>query len=482
MTRFRSIGVLAALLAAVAAIATACAGSSGGGSSSSGGAAAIVPGDAIAFITVDTDTSSSQLKSAQAVLDKFPFHTKAMASIQKSLASSGNANTRQLIASVGPELDVAILKVNGQTTPVGFTKPSDVTAFTAGLKGAKSEQVSGWTVFSSSQAALDAVQNRTSNLSDDSVYKTASKSLSADALVTAYAGQKAFSLAVPLATQAGAGKLDVPSGALANVSKLNWLTADATSHDSGIEVDVHASTATPIPSGSGSTLSGEIPGGVLAAAAFDSSGSLSKLSSGALTTPSSAAIQSQVQTALGVSLQDIVQAVNGPGILYLKAGLPLPEVTIAIKPADAQKAQQTVGTLIAKLAKTAKPTSVTVNGVTLQSVSLGPLSIYYGVWDGQLILTDSQTAIGELQSRDNRLADDDNYKAAAKASGLPSSASSWLYIDLKDTIPAIESLAALAGQTIPPTVEPNLRPLQTFVAYGSADGSTSTAALFLQTN
>ena len=125
---------------------------------------------------------------------------------------------------------------------------------------------------------------------------------------------------MPLATKAGAGKLDVPSGALANVSKLNWLTADATSHDSGIEVDVHASTVTPIPSGSGSTLSGEIPGGVLAAAAFDSSGSLSKLSSGALAQPSNAAIQTQVQKTLGVSLQDIVQAVNGPGILYLKAG------------------------------------------------------------------------------------------------------------------------------------------------------------------
>ena len=192
VTRFRSIGVLAALLAAVAAIATACGGSSGGGSSSGGGAAAIVPGDAIAFITVDTDTSSSQLKSAEAVLDKFPIHTKVMASIQKSLASSDNANARQLISSVGPELDVAILKVNGQTTPVGFTKPSDVAAFTAGLKNAKSEQISGWTVFASTQAALDAVQNRTSNLSDDSVYKTASKSLSGDSLVTAYAGQKAF--------------------------------------------------------------------------------------------------------------------------------------------------------------------------------------------------------------------------------------------------------------------------------------------------
>jgi hypothetical protein len=481
VTRFRSIGVLAALLATLAAVATACGGSSGGGGSS-GSAVGIVPGDAIAFITVDTDTSSSQLKSAEAVLDEFPFHTKLMASLEKSLASSDNANARQLINSVGPELDVAILKVNGKTTPVGFTKPNDSATFTAALKNAKSEQISGWTVFSTTQAALDAVQNRTSNLSDDAGYKAASKTLSGDSLVTAFAGQKAFSLAVPLATKAGASKLDVTPGALANVSKLNWLTADATSHDSGIEVDVHANTVTSAPSGSGSSLSGEIPGGVLAAAAFNSSGSLSKLSSGALTGASGTAISAQVQKTLGVSLQDIVQAVNGPGILYLKAGLPLPEITIAVKPADAQQAERTVGTLIGKLTKGTKPTSVTVDGVTLQSVSIGPVTIYYGVWDGQLILTDSQTAVGELQSKDNRLADDDNYKAAAKASGLPSSASTWLYIDLKDTIPAVESLVGLAGQKLPPNVGPNLQPLQSFVAYGSADGNTSTAALFLQAN
>ena len=79
-----------------------------------------------------------------------------------------------------------------------------------------------------------------------------------------------------------------------------------------------------------------------------------------------------------------------------------------------------------------------MNGVTLQSVSVGPVSIYYGVLDGQLVLTDSQTAIGELQSTSNRLADDDAFKAAKKASGLPDSSPAWLYVDLQDTIPAVE--------------------------------------------
>ena len=40
---------------------------------------AIVPADALAFVAVDTDFSSSQLKSAQAILDKFPIKAQAAA-------------------------------------------------------------------------------------------------------------------------------------------------------------------------------------------------------------------------------------------------------------------------------------------------------------------------------------------------------------------------------------------------------------------
>ena len=220
---------------------------------------------------------------------------------------------------------------------------------------------------------------------------------------------------------------------------------------------------------------------MLAAASFNGSSGLSSLGASSLAKPGAASALAQVQKALGVSVQDIIDAVSGPGILYVKAGAPLPEVTLVVKPADAQKAQQTVGALIGKLAKGAKPTSTTVNGVTLQSVSLGPVSIYYGTFDGQLVLTDSQTAIGELQSKSNRLADDDTFKAAQKAAGLPDSASAWLYVDLQDTIPAVEGLATLAGQQVPPAVSPNLQPLKSFVAYGSADGDTTTAVVFLQT-
>ena len=220
---------------------------------------------------------------------------------------------------------------------------------------------------------------------------------------------------------------------------------------------------------------------MLAAAAFDGSSAISSLGTSALTQPGAAPALAQAQKLLGVSVPDILQAVSGPAILYVKAGAPLPEVTLVVKPVNAQQAQQTLQTLIGKLTKGAKATSLSVNGVTLQSVSLGPVNLLYGTFDGQLVLTDSQTAIGALQSKSNRLADDDTFKAAQKASGLPDDASAWLYVDLEDTIPAVELLATLAGQQVPPAVGPNLAPLKSFVAYGSVDGDTRNAVVFLQT-
>ena len=477
--RLIAVSVLAAALAVLGSVAAGCGGASGSSGGSSGSAVGLVPGDAIAFITVATDTGGTQLKNAEAVLNKFPSHAKLIASLEKSLASGGT-NVAQLESSVGPELDVAILKVNGAPCPVGFTKPKDATAFAAALQKLKSEQISGWTVFASTQAALDAVKNRTTNLSDAPDYQDAAKSLPGDTLASAFAGKSAFALAGPLADKASS-QAGSAAGAL-NLSKLGWVTGAVTSHDDGVEIELHSHGTSGSSVGSPSeSLSGEIPGGVLAAAAFGGSSSLSSLSTSALGQPGAAAILAQVQKVLGVSVQDLVQAVSGPAIVYLKAGAPLPEVTLVVKPADAQKALQTVGTLIGKLTKNAKPTSTTVNGVTLQSVAVGPVSIYYGTFDGQLVLTDSQTAIGELQSKSNRLADDDTFKAAKKASGLPDSGPAWLYVDLEQTIPAVETLATLAGQKVPPTVSPYLQPLKSLVAYGSADGDTGTAVVFLQT-
>ena len=89
-SRFGSFAALAATLGVLGIVAAGCGSASGGSGGSNDSAAGLVPGDAVAFITVSTDTGGTQLKNAEAVLNKFPAHTKLVAALEKSLASGGS--------------------------------------------------------------------------------------------------------------------------------------------------------------------------------------------------------------------------------------------------------------------------------------------------------------------------------------------------------------------------------------------------------
>ena len=488
------VGILAVLLVVVMFVSAACGGASGGTGSGSGGsnASGLAPATVFGFATVNTDWGSSQIADGSAVLDKFPFHTQLIASLKRSIGSDGT-DVAKLQSSVGPEVDVAILKAGGTTSAVGFTKPKDVAGFVSTLGAAtKHEQIDGWTVFSSSQAALDAVKNRTGNLSDSTGYQAAEGALPGDALATAYVDRSAFALIGSTAARAVAGAgaavgkgLSVgPSSATGalDATKLDWLSAAVTAHDSGIELQVHLhSTVAPAGSSSSSNdLSGEIPSGALVAASFDGSGASGTLAQAGGSATST--LGPMLQQALGVNLKELLAAVNGPVIAFAKAGTPLPEVTLAAKPADAAAAAATVKALISKLAKGAAPTAVAVDGATLDRFAVGALSVFVGTFDGQLVVSDSQQAVSELKGSGGKLSDDGVFKDAKSASGLPGSSQGWLYVDLKDSIPTVEAFAGLAGQKIPAQVDGDLKPLRSLIAYATRDGQTQTVVVFLQTN
>src|SRR4051812_5931277 len=85
----------------------ACGGGSGGGGGSDD-ASGLVPGNAIAYLTVDTDFSSPELKSAQDVLEKFPAQAQVLKAVRQALSKAG-VDPNALRRSAGPEVDVAVL-------------------------------------------------------------------------------------------------------------------------------------------------------------------------------------------------------------------------------------------------------------------------------------------------------------------------------------------------------------------------------------
>ncbi|MFL5948275.1 MAG: hypothetical protein ACJ743_07435, partial [Gaiellaceae bacterium] len=191
----------------------------------------------------------------------------------------------------------------------------------------------------------------------------------------------------------------------------------------------------------------------------------------------------QAQSLLGIDLEGLAGALGGDTIAYVRAGLPIPEVTIASKPKDVKRSLAAVGSLIDRFAQPSKPpTTVTVDGVVLKKVDLGPLAIFYGAFGGELVVSDSQNAVAELRSNGDKLSDDSVFKSAKDAAGLPDASEGFLYVNLKDAVPAADGLAQLANQNLPAQVEENLRPLRSLLVFGSRDQDLQSFVAFLQTS
>jgi Protein of unknown function (DUF3352) len=287
--RARGILGVAAVMATVFALAG-CGGSSGAGSGSSLGAgAAIAPADSVAFAAVDTDLSSSQWKAVDSLLQKFPAHDALLAKLQQSVEQkTGLSWANDIKPALGPELDVVVLPpgANGKPQLVGLTQPADASKLDALLqkvgasKGTQlvTTQVSGWTAFSDSQAALDAVTSAKTHLAEDNTYVDATASLSGDAVATLYANgaeaKQAFTKVLPSAN-------------------VQWVSADVVAESGGLKVDGYARS----------------DGGAAPAKPY-ASALVSQIPAGAL-------------------------ALGGETAVYVSPGEPIPAVTLVTQPADA---------------------------------------------------------------------------------------------------------------------------------------------------
>lgn len=476
--------VLLALLTGVLAL-SAC---GGGSSGSSGGsdnassqvedsAANLVPDTTPIFIAVDTDLSSGQLKDADALLQKFPARAQLLRQIRTSAQRNG-ISLSKLTHSIGPETDIAVLNVK-RGTAVGFTKPKDEAGFNtileSGTNPAVHAKIDGWTVFADEQADLDLVKTIDAKLSDAQPFKDAMASLPDTAIAKAFVARSALKQGLTGLQQAASA-----SNVALGFDKADWVSAAAFSHDNGMELQIHAHGKQAVAGAKTftSTFTDLIPSDALLAISFDGAGrQLKQIENGSVPQ-----VQ-QVEKALGVTLADLEELLAGEGALYVRAGNPIPEVTILAEESDEARAGRTIDRIVARVARGAvTPTQRTVDGVALQQLSLGPVSILYGTFDGKLVVTDNANAIRELKRTDDKLADSTTFKDAKDAAGLPDETAGWMYVNLKDAVPVIESLTELGGAKLPARIDANLRPLRSFVAYGTTEGDLTSAVLFLQTN
>jgi hypothetical protein len=474
---FRAIAIVATTLA--------LAGCGGGGSGDGGGsatggesAASLVPATARAFVAIDTDFDSDQVKTADNVLKKFPGRNRALAAIRKSIRQSG-IDPEALQRSAGPELDVAFLGAGGDLA-VGFTKPQDKAEFIrileSGNTPAKHIEKDGWIVFSDEQAALDAVQNADEKLADLQPYKDAIAELPEEALAKGYASRVGI-------RSLGAGGLGVGAlgGAAPGALKgTKWASGAVLAHDDGVELQGFSATGAGGFAPYTATLTDDIPSGSVLALSFKNAGQavdqLRSSSAGTFVVPT-------IEQALGVSLADLQTALTGEGVVYVRPGTPIPEVALITKPADEQQALAVVDRLVQHLAPSgAQATPTTVAGVPMKRLSLGVVGILYGVVDGKLVVTNSANAVQFVQDGGDSLKDDATFKETSNAVGLPDQTGGWLYLDFKDGVPLVEGLYELSGDQLPAEVTENLRPLRSAILYTSRDGEIQNVKAFVGTS
>jgi hypothetical protein len=402
-----------------------------GGAKPAGDAAELVPPSTLAFVSLDTD-----LGAVPRVLDRFPFGSSTLKAIRRALL---------LRPSMGPRLELAVFK----SGTVSFVQPPDEKRFEATLRARELHaRIRGWTVVTEQPALLDLVRHHEGRLADLPAYRDATKRLHRDAVVRAYAASGAAGLVtrrIPLGRARGL----VPP-------KRSWVAAALSAKGDELRLELHTRGAKSAPARTTSDLASRIPAGSILAVG---------LGGGIGRVPGDLRVG-------GVDVQGIADALGGEAVAYVRAGLPFPEVTLASKPKDPQRAVRAVARLVRELGRPkAPPVPTTVDGVTLQDVVLGAIDIYYGTFDGMLVVSDSTAAVGALRSHGDKL----------KVPGLPDATNGFLYLDVEHALPAVKAFAKLANQTVPARLEADVKPLKTLVLYGTRDGDVQTVVAVLQT-
>jgi hypothetical protein len=489
--RFLAAGLLATLAVALAG----CGGGSATTSASGESGSKLVRSGALAFVALDSDLGSSQWQQVDELSKKFPGRDKALAQLRKGLADNGVAYDKDVKPALGPEVDIVVVSGPGadQTSAVGLTKPNDVDKFKAliaKLNASDQDPSSkpavykaiddGWYAVSESQAQIDAALKGSGGeaLSGDSMFKAALEKLPGEALVKAYLDGRQLNELIRAQSQKSATPFD-PS--TLGLDKLEYVAASTSAESDGIRAH-GASSGGDLGGGEfSSKLLDGVPGDALAFLDFRGAGTTDQLKK-LEANPTVAQALQQIEAGLGVSFDDILALLRNEVALYVRPGAGIPEVTLALETKDQAAALSTLDRLAARLAAATNGAQVQPGkqgGHDVKTINLGRIAIHYGGLGDKVLVTSGVSGIADYGSG-SKLTDSADFKQAKAAADMPDSTGGFFYLDLKDSIPLLEGLAGLAGQTPPAEVTENVRPLRSFLSWTEGTGNERTFDAFLE--
>jgi hypothetical protein len=463
---------------AVCAVAACAAGCGGGGGSSATPAssspdtpstATLAPADASAWIEVDLDQSSEQWSGLQAFAGRIPGGEKLFDDVFSNIG--GTSSSLSFEDDVRPALGKTLVVVlpKGATDPVLLVQPADDAKLEKLLAGDKQPEVTGevddWTAVARSQPALDALKAslEKGTLAGSDAFAGAMRDVPNRALVRGYVAGSALaqlgtgssasgsSLSQALSAATALGQ-STPLGSSSMSQSLGSLGASdtlpvdvkdlleslgfaVTASDDAIRIigSVATGSKTPAVPSYEPTLLAKVPGDALVALSFHGSDTVTMELRDTLGSEAFKGLQEQ----LGVSVDDLAATLDGEGVVYVRAGTPLPEITLALRPSDPTKAKQTLDALVAKV-RSQLSSSSPLPGVELTTVSAGDV----------LLVSTATAAPSAWAGTAATLTSTQRFKDAAASVHLGDTTSGFAYVDLRGLTPLLKTaLGALGGST-----------------------------------
>jgi hypothetical protein len=258
---------------------------------------------------------------------------------------------------------------------------------------------------------------------------------------------------------------------------LDWAAVALSAQEDGLLLTLGARTPGGADTHYEPELFDRVPADAVAAFSFGGSqGILDRVESGVDVDE----ISARVEDLTGISLDGVVDALSGEGVLYLRTGKEMPEVTLALAPPNPDETWETLGRLARTVSEqTGTPIeTVTENGVEVRRIAADEATLSFARLDEDtLIVTTGLDAIRRFVEDGDKLVDTDAFRQAADAVELGDRTKGFLYVDLDGLIPFVESFApedvgADAGDV--------LGSLDSLILQADGDGETTTLIGFLR--
>ena len=479
-----------ALVAAFAALAAAGCGGGGAGTAVSSGAAGVVPKNAAAYVTIDTDVDSAGWNKAEALLDRFPDKNDLLRELRKSFEDEGLSWERDVKPALGDEVDFAWIDFeNGGNRFVGVTKPKDVGKFNSmletGSDPAVHEQIDGWTVFAEHQEEIDRFKQAREDegsLDDDSVFSDATDDLPDDAIATAFVRGSNLQSRLDRAIANGGG----PPGTTADqFGQLDAIGAAVTPESDGIRLDAAFNGDLDLGGGDyRAELPDAVPAGAIVYLSFRNVGARlhDLIEAYGRLQPNFDQQRSQIETALGMRLDDVLDLLRGEGAFALYPtpnGAPI--LLFAVRVDDESKARRLIdkSAALTQLGGSGEVRHIQIGSISVTEFVVSGTTVYAAVSEGKLIVASARAALEEMASDAKKLSDDSVYAAALEGASVPDETGGFLYLNLRTGLNWGFSYAEDQGSAIPDVWRNNLAPLRGLLLYSVKEGDSFKLAGFL---